>query len=233
MEQNISVVIPVMRWDLVRKLLFDVGKNTLQPRKITLINNSKIPIDLINRNKINGTDVEIIDFGRNIGVNAAWNYAMENLCPGDHLSILNDDIRVNHHFFENIVQAFNSDKKIGVVCPLTVTNIRRFQNRSVQNRKLLPMVKREGWAFTIRNSLVKLLPPIPKDLFIFCGDDWIWTWTHDFEYYWVKDTSNIIYHQIGGTLRKEEYKNLRALLHREKKAFALLIRERFAKNEKS
>jgi len=218
MEQ-LSVVIPVMRWDLVLQLLKDIESNTILPEKVILINNSRMPSNFPKKFAFN---TEIFDVGKNIGVNAAWNYAMRNCRPGSHLSVLNDDIR--HYFFELTESAFKQAPIIGVVCPETIGDFEKSRDRCFIGNNLQRMRKREGWAFTIRNTLRPQLPLIPDELFVFFGDDWIWTWTHELGMTWFKDFSNVIYHRIGGTLRQAENRPLRALLNKERKAYHELIK---------
>jgi hypothetical protein len=229
MEQ-ISVVIPVMRWDLVLHLLEDIESNTKLPEKVILINNSRIPPGFPKKFAFN---TEIFDVGKNIGVNAAWNYAIRNCWPGSHLSVLNDDIRICRYFFELAENTFRADENIGVVCPNTVDSIEVAKDRCFIDSDLRRMRKREGWAFTIRNTLRPQLPLIPDELFIFFGDDWIWTWTHELGFIWVKDFSNVIYHRVGGTLRQEENRPLRAVLNNERKVYRQLIRTAIEKRRKS
>lgn len=224
--KRLSVVIPVMRWDLVLDLLKDIESNTRIPEKVMLINNSKTPSDFPKAFSFN---TEILDFGKNIGVNAAWNYAFKN-CGDSHLSILNDDIRICQYFFEMTQEGLEADAKIGVVCPETVGDLEKSRDRCFAGLDLRPMHKREGWAFTVRADLKRHLPLIPDELFVFCGDDWIWTWAHELGFVWMKDFSNVIYHRIGGSLREKENRPLRALLRKEKQAYSRLIRE--AINEK-
>lgn len=234
---KLTVVIPVMRWDLVIDLLRDICSNTILPSKILVINNAIKPNNIPRFN----VPIEILDFGKNIGVNAAWNYAFTNSEKNSHVSILNDDIRIKQHFFENVISVISFSKNIGVVCPRTVHYQSEFRSSSEKlysypDAGVIPTVmsKREGWAFTIRNSLLEQLPLIPDELFIFCGDDWIWTWAHELKFIWAKDISNVIYHQIGGSLRRKENKHLRALLKKEKREYSQLIKAAInAKRNKS
>ena len=193
-------------------LIQDIQNNTRVPDSVILVDNTADP----SRNpKITAPNIKTLYFGGNIGVNAVWNYGIRN-CMNSHLSVLNDDIRIPPHFFEATEQVFKKSKNIGIVCPHTVHSPDDYDIPNWDGKNdLKQMRRREGWAFTIRNELRKQLPLIPKELFVFMGDNWLWCWTYELNFVWRKDFSTTIYHRIGGALR--ENRELRALLRDEKR----------------
>lgn len=82
------------------------------------------------------------------------------------------------------------------------------------------MSMREGWAWTIRTSVAERIPPIPKKLKTFCGDDWYWTHTIRAGHLWGKMINNRCYHYVG---QSNVIKDVRKDLKKERSLFKTLI----------
>lgn len=216
---RLNVVIPVMRWDLASLLLMQMSSNTKPPDKVLIIDNS-------GDKSYNMPDyrfvLNVIRPGKNLGVNASWNLGLELFRHSGHLCILNDDIQIFPRFFEKVREGFELEPEAGAICPKTVTVWEAFIDNP-DSINLYPMKKREGWAFTLRDSVVKEMPPIPDRLEVFCGDDWFWKNTHYRGYKWFGDISNVLYHMVGASLKT--HTSLRAKLKREKRAFSEITKE--------
>jgi len=209
---SIEVLIPTMNEDLVLAVLSQINKNETLPYRVTVINNSE---KALNFSRAYEYPVKIVTPKKNVGVNPAWNYGLRKCKEGNHLSILNDDIEITPLFFYKIEKCFNIRSRAGVICP-NVTS-KSALSTVTPEVKIKGMKKREGWAFTIRNSLVKKIPHIPSSLKFFCGDDWIWNFTKRNKYFWFKDLYNPITHKVGETLRSNM--EIRYLMNKEKEIY--------------
>lgn len=217
--------IPTMDLEKAFALSFQICELEKSPNIIFIIDNSEI----YNTNgeylvyfRNSKSTIKIYGEEKNIGVNPAINLLMkiaqENFA---HLTIFNDDIKIKENFFIKLNEVLNIEMYsfIPVFCPYTTHNINFFDSIKLEDEvwkhTINQMPKREGWALTIRNSVLKDIPPIPDSLKIFCGDDWLWKYTvKDHNMRWGK-FNTLIYHEVGGTLKYNP--ELRALLKSEKK----------------
>ena len=107
----------------------------------------------------------------------------------------------------------------GVVCPETIYE-ENFPPEPEQFQ-VEAMKSREGWAFTIRKSVLKKIPAIPEQLKTFCGDDWFWVHTMRQGQVWLKMKGICIYHYIGVSVRE---RGLRITMRKEQEECAKLLR---------
>ena len=168
----IDVIIPCYgRVSCTESLLEDLACQTLPAHKIIIIDNAdddatqqviesypKLPIQYI-RNK------------ENIGVNASWNLGI-SLSKSPLVSIFNNDIVIPPFFLNFIFSAFLRENT-GAVIPATASSI-EVVRKAIEPPyvKTLPSSRREGWAFTLRRSVIEVVGLIPPELFCFFGDDW-------------------------------------------------------------
>lgn len=158
------------------------------------------------------------------GFNKSINLALNALTDEDQaVSVLNDDVVLGPYFFEKNVNVLQSIATCGVACPATVHDKTYFLT-SPHPPNVHRMKRREGWAYTIRKDLLDLIPRVPhQKLKTFCGDDWIFWWTHKLGYFWYKDESNVIFHHEGATVKPLRLN--RTDLAIEKATFAELIKQ--------
>lgn len=162
--------------------------------------------------------VEVFTFRNNAGVNYCWNRGLA-IAKNENkdLMFLNDDVKIKPDFFIKTQEALDNKSFMSVICPITTNDLKEFKNYSFDKRvRFRRMKKREGWAFTIRKEVIPNIRPIPEDLKIFFGDDWLWLMTHG---RWIKDFSNVIYHSIGKTMKK--HPEIRAILNEERRIYTL------------
>lgn len=192
---KIGVIVPVINNNFLPGLLHCIQRNTVQPDSIIVIDNSKNACIVKPDNM----------FFRNLrppsplGVNASWNLAIPMLVDNsDLISILNDDLLLEDYFFEKLARTAEKHPEASVLCPSTLRkqeDILHAFNHSLDNT--FEMIKREGWAWTIRSSVAKAIPPIPDELKTFCGDDWYWHHCHKMNRPWLKMTNNYCYHFVS------------------------------------
>lgn len=212
LRNKCMVGIPTM--DIDRALcLRDVLVNSeVKPDYIRIIDNGS---SILYRKKIDSTI--IVSLGRNVGVNPSLNYFMNAAkLMNANITLLNDDIKIKPDFFKKIVNVLLKWETVHIFCPNTSLNFKFFENANAPSESdLIPLTKRECWAITFRNTIVNRMPDIPDELKIFCGDDWYWWHSIRNHVQWFKDMNNIIYHKVGGTLKK--HPELRSLLKSEKR----------------
>jgi GT2 family glycosyltransferase len=190
--------------------------------RIFVLNNSSKRMEILET----FVEVVVVNFGKNIGVNASWNYAIEQaLFENQDLAILNDDIVVKPNFIKNALNVLNSSisDKIGILVPFTVHDMNIFNSFPLteNNINLSVMMKREGWCMFLKNKFMQKMHLIPDELKTFCGDDWIFHQAVINNFCCYKDNLNIIFHEIGKTMRK--HPEIRRTLKNEKRLFCELI----------
>lgn len=210
-----NVIIPVVNRDLAAKLLDSIAANTVIPDNILIIDNSMV-------DKIFppcGMRQKVIFSGRRMGVNESWKVGISKTEDCDYVAILNDDVVLGKHFFERNIDLFNYHPFCAAACPGTVHDMSELHDNV--NGRVIRMKKREGWAFSFQYPLLKKIPPIPNGIITFCGDDWFWTHTHPYGFYWYKDTGNIVYHKVGAAVKQLR---VRSHLRPDKAAFQEAIK---------
>lgn len=200
----ISVIIPVLnQLDLTKQLFGCIAKNTIQPSEIILIDNASEEDFSIFPEKFNCLNIKYIRNEKNIGVNPAWNLGI-SLAKYKYISILNNDIIISSSFFKKIFEVFENpkNKEIGIVVPNTVKN----KDYALENDDypiIMDLKKREGWAFTIRKEILDKIDPIPPELNLFFGDDYLFNSSLCNGYKNVKIINSNIYHYKGASSSDE------------------------------
>ncbi len=211
----IDIIIPTVRQTQLLLLLEDLLENqSISPRKIFVIDNCEKELTGLQRHNRNDIKVEHIRMKERLLPHASWRLGF-GLVEAPYVSLLNDDLRMEHNFLERLLMTFKESPKIGVVCP----TISRGNVRSTV--RWIEMPKREGWAWTIRKDILDAIPPIPKELTMFGGDDWYFYFVRKYGYIWAKMTDVFCYHRPGvskepefASLVKDEGKLCRRLLHK-------------------
>ena len=215
-----EVIIPVINIDLMKKLLKSIATNTLLPDKIIIINNSNSSIgDLLPY--VDHKITIYTYYSETTLVNESINLGITKLSKDcDYVSVLNDDIILSDCFFQRNLELLQFDA-CGIACPYTVKTMDKLKKGRVRIRT---MSKREGWAVSMRKSMLDKIPLFPADrMATFHWDDWIWYHNRDDGLSWYQDRGNVIYHAIGSSVDKLGFKK-----HKKKEwnEFQLLAREK-------
>jgi len=201
-----EVIIPVVNPDMMEKLLKSISANTLLPKRVILIDNTKLPLaEIFKYIPNNGVIVEVYYSKTNL-VNESLNLGITKLSKDcDYVSFLNDDIVLTDCFFQRNVEVFQN-KLCGVACPHTVHSIDELKKGRIN---IEMMNRREGWAFSIKKKLLDKIPPFPaKRIATFHFDDWFWFHLiKEQKMYWFKDRGNVIFHHVGSSVAKLGFKN--------------------------
>ena len=214
----ITVVVPVLnQMQVTNEFLGYIAENVVLPEEIILIDNGsteKIGKLVKKYGKYGKLRIKFIRHKKNTGVNAAWNEGIK-LARTPLISILNNDIILNKYFFKKIIEASQLNEKYGIFCATNAKKIKQVEESKDVKVKIANMGKREGWAFTIRKEITDRLPPIPSDLRIYCGDDFLYYGARTvLGYQAVRIINNYIFHLGGRTIRSN--KQLRGVRKQEK-----------------
>jgi len=201
---QVGVVIPIINDRYIYTLLDCIGRNSIHPDSIIIIDNCKNKCNL----KITSTGLRMETHRPNLplNVNASWNYGIKTLADFDLISVLNDDLLLEDLFFEKIIRLAKKHPNYSVFCPETVKDpdlVR--ESLPLGSESGVEMGRREGWAWTIRSSTAKHIPPIPEELVTFYGDDWFWYYCKiKLNQPWLKMINNRCFHFVGVNQLKNE-----------------------------
>ena len=226
MINNISVIIPFYNQvQLTYNLLLNIIENTYLPTQIIVIDNgSTEKVKLITR--FTGLNINYVRNDTNTGVNAAWNLGIKLVDKECKLvSILNNDITISGFFFEKINYTFNLDPLIGIAVPHSHPYPDIARKTVFSPTAIVDIDKREGWAFTIRKEVIDKIPPIPSDLKIFYGDDYLFHLTKVLGYKRVKMVDNYIFHKLSTTLRSLWRKDQEKSIQHEERVIWFKLKE--------
>jgi hypothetical protein len=199
---KISVIIPVVNEQLATGLLNSIVRNTKKPYKLFIVDNTE-----------NGfcfpTKILDIHYHRGLiplSVNASWQLGFDCLRHNDAISVLNDDLLLNKHFFERTERILENKSSVCGSMPFTVDNVADLNDYPLDKSELVNCKKREGWAFTIKTDILEQLPVFPHNkIKTFCFDDWLFLFTNFKSYgkwVWHKDLYNMVWHKGGTSVRK-------------------------------
>lgn len=208
---QIGVIIPVVRTDFIGGLLDCIRQNSVLPASIIIIDNSRKDDNL--RISDTGLRMQIHRPSSPLGVNPSWNYGIQRLCDTvDLISVLNDDLLLETKFFEKLIRLTSIHTEASVLCPETVARPGELQHVvPVEKSACIRMYKREGWAWSAPSEVLRKVPPIPSDLQIWFGDDWLWLHTvKRMRRPWMKMLGNKCYHYVSQTSSKINGVSIRA-----------------------
>jgi hypothetical protein len=196
---KLSVIIPVVQVNLFNNLLEQIKRNTRIPDEFIIIDNS---LKHLSRPDTKGRELHFIVPEKRMTVNESWRHGFSLVDKNtDLISVLNDDIIINNNFFYKIENVFRTNLKASIICPRTVSRSDLKKERPKMNRTK-EMVKREGWAYTIRKRFLDSIPMIPEDLKTYYGDDWFWFHSKRLGFVWLKMIDNLIFHYKSTSVNK-------------------------------
>ena len=211
---KIAVIIPVVNQNLANSLLASIERNSIKPIKILIIDNTSVKVGYKYPSNL---PITYFKPYKPMSVNESWRYGFENIGKCDAVAVLNDDLVLNKEFFYRTARAL-TPKGVGVSCPFTVSNLDELREYPRDKFEIVGMGKREGWAFTVKKSVLDQLPPLPDHVVkTFYGDDWIYFWTAKLRRWeWVKDKNNWVWHKGSVTVKRL---GLAKMQKREKNAY--------------
>ena len=220
---SIHIVIPTVRTKQIFELLEDICIQTVIPDKITIVDNSKEKIDrkLLSKFPLN---IEILDFGKNLGPNAVWNLILSEEQDYDYVGFGADDYRLNPYLFEKLVAVLERNKKVGVVCPIIIEKAPLPKEEREELSWISVHGKGNSSIVLIPKDIAIKIPKIPEELFVFFGDNWI---SHFIltvlGLHWVRLCKCFIHHNsttgVSGKMK------VRSALEHERKSYHKIIED--------
>lgn len=156
--------------------------------------------------------IEVIFNKANMPLNWLWNdfYHSSN---DEYLCFLNNDIVVPSNFVEDTIKIFEMEQAIG--CVIHATNHPFYQEVTDLNYKILNQKIVQGWDFTMRRKVYKL---IPDQIKFFGGDDFLFSEMYKDHWKTAVALSSPIIHYNGSSrsycdalIRESDNKILRGL----------------------
>jgi hypothetical protein len=210
---KIAVIIPVVQILYANTLLTRMMYNTKLPDQLILIDNSeygcKFPVAVANALNLHYHRVPPKRirpyFVPGWGTNEAWKYGLNKVHSDiDLVTVFNDDILINRHFFEILEKSFKKAGELyAMAIPQTVSKIETiYEYEPKIDVRYIPTKVRAGYAYTLRKSFLDHMIPIPDTLKIFYGDNWIMSMVHRANKRIMLMRNNKIYHHGGSTVSK-------------------------------
>jgi GT2 family glycosyltransferase len=206
-------------------MLESIVQCEITPRRLYVIDNgSKDSTQVACRSFLGKLPcMEYIRFEQNIGVNAAWNYAFEH-SDADHIWVLNNDMILNNRFFERTIRTFEAYPKCDMAQALDIGR-RELVNQPAPDLMVTdPGHNMVGYAFTVSQRLLSVSGMIPKSLFIYCGDQWLFDIAREEKMQILLMKHNHLYHYVSATCNA--YKTHDAYFSTEFREWQRLTKER-------
>jgi GT2 family glycosyltransferase len=166
----------------------------------------------------------------NIGVNPAWNHVFET-SDADHIAVLNNDLVINHGFFEKILQTVERYPDCGITQPFDVPSPDHVHAGPSQLQVSVVKRKMIGYAFTVSRRLLEISGPIPESLVIYCGDQLLFDIAQEEQLPVLLMRHNRIFHY--GSRTCSLFKTFPKFFPIEMKEFQRLTKERCKAKNKS
>lgn len=134
----------------------------------------------------------------NAPLNHIWNWFYENT-TNDYLAILNNDIEICDNFVSDAIKIFDIEKDCGFI--IHPTNRCEFTKKNELEYEILGIGYLQGWDFIIKREAYT---PIPNELWIYTGDDFLLKTLLHKKYKEIYDISSPIIHYRSTTIKKNK-----------------------------
>jgi hypothetical protein len=185
------ITLTMWKCERFRKTLSELNEHPLVG-EIILIDNSEIEVEPLNLNKLNHIKEE-----KNTYINPAWNKGV-SLAKYDKLLILNDDVWMDWNILDTLYQYITPN--IGAI---------GFAGNAIDlekttDLKLVPVTHRYG-NFGVAMFIHKASwMPIPEEMKLWGGDDWIFVKNRDSGKQNFKLEGMQLFGEISGTLENAD-----------------------------
>lgn len=175
----IGLMLPVMRPKSAEAVLDDLCNQTMLPDKIFLVDNGncwggKVGRGLFNLSTHWKNKLELNCFfpGTNIGTNQVWNMMWSDYFSDcKYVGVIGDDYRINRNCIEFMKRIIDEDISPAATCAIVPGNHMPMVNGEFNS---VPVPGKGHMGFTLfKREFLLTLPQIPKEFFIFFGDNWI------------------------------------------------------------
>lgn len=172
MERRFSVIIPTMfkRPDITNELLSNLYEDPAVS-EVLVINNTEDPNNVTNINI--SKKLSIHSLGKNIYVNPAWNLGVSK-SKEDYIALVNDDVTIAEGLFTGISKVPLENLGILGASHGSISQSET-PKRFLAKEFMIRGISERTWAFGVFMAMYKRnYPPIPEDLLVWCGDDYIY-----------------------------------------------------------
>lgn len=200
-----------------KNLVVDLYRQTGAEFRLTIVDQgskeqgTKEYLDLLE-----ASDITVVRNGKNIPLNWIWNqFVRQSDCKT--ICLLNNDIRIPSNFLSDINKILARDPKIGAV--MHATNHPKYARTLPQPEYVtFDHGFRQGWDICVRKECWK---EIPKELKLYCGDDFLFENIYRMGYKVALATSSPIVHHLNQTRKNNRNISNRRPLHDDKRYVAL------------
>lgn len=175
--------------------------------------------DLKNKWNLDGCVLNVVYNSVNAPLNHIWNWFYKNT-TNDYLAILNNDIEICDNFVSDGIKIFEKERDCGFI--IHPTNRKEFTKSNKLKYEILETGYLQGWDFIIKREAYV---PIPDDLWIYAGDDFLLKTLIYNGYKEIYDISSPIIHYRSITIN-ENKEQIEEICKRDSKTF----REKYNKN---
>lgn len=175
--------------------------------------------DLKNKWNLDGCVLNVVYNSVNAPLNHIWNWFYKNT-TNDYLAILNNDIEICDNFVSDAIKIFEKESDCGFI--IHPTNRKEFTKSNKLKYEILETGYLQGWDFIIKREAYV---PIPDDLWIYAGDDFLLKTLIYNGYKEIYDISSPIIHYRSITIN-ENKEQIEEICKRDSKTF----REKYNKN---
>ena len=159
LDQSLTVIVPTLwKVDSFPKSIIALAENKVVSHIIVIDNNPARSVPLPH------PKIKVLSKGFNIYVNPAWNLGVANT-TSRYACLLNDDIDATEELLEYAVSILNNEESVGLIGMGWASKEKVLRHRTVEQRE-----NAFGAAMFFRT---KEYYPIPNQLKIWCGDDYL------------------------------------------------------------
>lgn len=175
---GIGFVLPVMRPQHAKAVLDDLCSQTILPDKIFLVDNGNCWRDNPKGGCFNSTDwknkfkLDCFFPIANIGTNQVWNLMWSKHFAGyKYVGVIGDDYRINKNCIEFMKRIVDEEISPATTCAIIPGN---YMPTIESEFNYIPVQGKGHMGFSLfEREFLLTLPIIPKEFFIFFGDNWI------------------------------------------------------------
>lgn len=230
-KEQIAMVMPVIRHNSAINVLRYLNSQSKRLDYLLVVDNSEEDFELRLRDKL-GIDwkskylfnIEIEKQNKNIGTNAAWNKMWD--LNYKYVGVIGDDYNLSTDLIQNLYYGLMFDYKRIYKTGMVTARIVKEYSLIIMNQKgfkdgfVVPGKEHMG-ATLMKKEFLLEIPNIPKDFFIFFGDNWFGYWVDILKKHIIQIDSRI-HHEYKTDLK--EKLNYPKVLEDERKIWKLWLR---------
>jgi len=199
----LSIVMPVMdQIDFTRDCLQSLRENTVIPNEIIILDNGTESSSKCLVEEFRDLNILYVDNHINIGVNASWNLGLI-YTNKPYILFLNNDTLLNKFFIKKILYVMQNIPSAGICIPVREHTKPRVELINKDDDPItVDAIDIEGWAFTIRRSILDTIGPIPPSFKTYMGDTRFFEGSKVLGYKNLQMTNCTVWHHGSLTVNK-------------------------------